>query len=583
MRIRDDTTVRLLRLLDPQWRRLALAAGAAAASELAAVALMATAAWLICRAAQQPPLSALAVAIVAVRALAIGRGVCRYADRLLGHDAVLSALTGLRARVYEALVPLAPSGLPAFRDGELLTRLVDDVDAAQDLLLRCLVPAAVATVVGTVTVGFSVSVLPAAGLALAAGLLAAAVMVPLLTAAVSRRTGDAIGAARGELAVHTVDLTEGAADLAAFGASGRALADAERAGARLARLERGKAYLTGGATAAILVLQGLTTAVITVLGLRAVASGRLSEVLLAVLALTALTAFEAIAPLPAAARRYVEVRASARRVAAVLDSRPPVQEPDRPAPPPTGPITLDLSGVHARHRAGGAPALDGVDLHVEPGRRVAIVGPSGSGKSTLLAVLMRFVEYDSGHAAVGGRDLRTLDGDQARGLITGVTQDAYVFHASVRDNIRLARPEATDAELAGAARRARLLDWIECLPNGWDTIVGENGASLSGGQRQRLVLARALLADPPVLLLDEPTEGLDPENADAVLADLLAATEGRTTLLVTHHRSGLEAADEAIVLDAGRIVQRGTHEELAGEPGYYRGLVSGARLAGAAT
>lgn len=575
-------TLRLLALLAPQWRRLALATAAAATSELAAVALMATAAWLISRAAQQPPLSALAVAIVAVRALAIGRGVCRYADRLLGHDAVLSAVAGLRARVYAALVPQAPAGASAFRGGKLLTRLVDDVDAAQDLLLRCAVPAAVAGVVGVSAAGLSVALLPGAGAVLAAGLLVAAVLVPLLTLAVSGRAGGRLAATREELAVRTLDLADGAADLAAFGATGQALARAGRASAALARLERRRAFAVGGATAAFLLVQGATAVGVTVVALDATASGRLPGALLAVLALTALTAFEAAGTLPAAARRFAEVRASARRLAAVLDAESPIAEPAEPVPPPQPPVTVELSGVGARYRPEGHPALDGVDLRLEPGRRVAVVGPSGSGKSTLLAVLMRFVEYGQGRAAIGGHDMRALHGDDVRALITGTGQDAHVFHTTIRENVRLAKPGAEQSELADAARRARLLDWIGSLPDGWDTVVGESGAALSGGQRQRLALSRALLADPPVLLLDEPTEGLDPATADELLADLLSATKGRTTLLVTHHLAGLAAVDEVVVLDGGRVLQRGSHEELVSEPGYYRELWSAQRLAATA-
>lgn len=572
-------TARLLALLAPQWRRLALATAAAATSELAAVALMATAAWLISRAAQAPPLSALAVAIVAVRALAIGRGVCRYADRLLGHDAVLSAVAGLRARIYAALVPQAPAGASAFRGGELLTRLVDDVDAAQDLLLRCVVPAAVAGLVGFGAVGLSAALLPGAGAVLAVGLFVAALLVPLLTLAVSRRSGGSLAAAREELSVRTLDLTDGAADLAAFGATGPALGRARRASAALGRLERRRAFAVGAATAATLLVQGATTVGVTVVALDATASGALPETLLAVLALTALTAFEATGPLPAAARRFAEIRASARRLAAVLDGEPAVAEPDEPVPAPQPPVTVELSGIGARYGAEGRPALDGVDVRLEPGQRVALVGPSGSGKSTLLAVLLRFVDYERGRATIGDHDMRALHGDDVRALITGMSQDAHVFHATIRENLRLAKPDAAQAELAAAARRARLLDWIESLPDGWETVVGESGAALSGGQRQRLVLARALLADPPVLLLDEPTEGLDPATADALLADLLSATEGRTTLLATHRLSGLAAVDQVLVLDDGRVLQRGSHAELAGEPGYYRDLWSAQRLA----
>ncbi|GHE09569.1 thiol reductant ABC exporter subunit CydC [Streptomyces alanosinicus] len=542
-------TVRLLRHLLPYWRRLLPAALAAAGSELASAALMATAAWLITRAAQQPPLASVSVAIVAVRALALGRGTLRYTDRLLGHDGVLRAVAGFRTRVYEALVPLAPAGIPAFRSGDLLTRLVDDVDAAQDLLLRVLIPAAAAGTVTTTATATASVLLPQAGLLLGLLLAVAGLLVPTLVLALSRRAGRAEKAARAELAVATLDLTQGAADLAAYGARDRAHDRARGASARIAALERLGALTTSSASAVVLLLQGGATAGVTWLALRAHAAGTLSAVRLTVLAVLALVSFEALAPLPGAARRLVAVRASARRLADLLDTPPPVVDPPAPAPLGTdGPLGVDITDLRVRHRPDGPLALDGVSLRLPPGRRVVLLGASGSGKSTLIAALMRFVPYEAGSIRVGGRELRDCTGADARRVITGMTQDAHVFHTTIRANLILARPDATDADLREAVRRARLLDWIESLPDRWDTLVGGDGATLSGGQRRRLLLARALLADPPVLVLDEPTEGLDPDTAAAVLSDILDATRGRTTLLVTHERSGLAAADEIVTL-----------------------------------
>ncbi|MBM7172124.1 ABC transporter ATP-binding protein [Streptomyces sp. G44] len=256
------------------------------------------------------------------------------------------------------------------------------------------------------------------------------------------------------------------------------------------------------------------------------------------------------------------MRASARRLADLFDTPPPVTDPPAAAPPPFDePLGVDITGLRVRHRPDGPPTLDGVSLRLPPGHRVVLLGASGSGKSTLIAALMRFVPYESGSIRVGGRELRDLAGADVRRAITGMTQDAHVFHATVRANLLLARPGATDADLREAARAARLLDWIESLPDRWETLVGGDGAAMSGGQRSRLLLARALLADPPVLVLDEPTEGLDPDTAAAVLADILDATRGRTTLLVTHERSGLGAADRVVDLDAC-----GSGRRNAGEP-----------------
>ncbi|QEU89773.1 thiol reductant ABC exporter subunit CydC [Streptomyces kanamyceticus] len=550
---RRHPTLGLLRHLLPYWRRLLPAALAAAGSDLAGAALMATASWLITRAAEQPPLASVSLAIVAVRALALGRGALRYTDRLLGHDGVLRAVAGFRTRVYEGLVPLAPAGTLAFRGGDLLTRLVDDVDAAQDLLLRVLIPVAAACAVAAAATGTAMALLPQAGVLLGLLLAVAGLLVPALVLALSRRTGRTEKAARAELAALTVDLTRGAADLAAYGARGRTHDRARRAASRIAALERRGALTTSLASAVVLLCQGAATAGVTWLALRAHADGALPAVRLTVLAVLALVAFEALVPLPAAARRLAEVRVSARRLADVLDAPPPVTEPLDPAPLPTeGPVGVEITGLRVRHHPDAPPALQGVSLRLPPGRRIVLVGASGSGKSTLIAALMRFVPYEAGSIRVAGRELRDCAGADVRGLITGMTQDAHVFHATLRANLLLARPGASEAELRVAARRARILEWIEGLPDGWDTLVGGDGATMSGGQRQRLLLARALLADPPVLVLDEPTEGLDPDTAADVLADILDATRGRTTLLVTHERSGLAGADAVVTLDRAR-------------------------------
>ncbi|MGW6024752.1 thiol reductant ABC exporter subunit CydC [Streptomyces sp. NPDC055099] len=554
------STLRLLGHLLPYWRRLLPAALASACSELAAAALMATAAWLITRAAEQPPLASVSLAIVAVRALALGRGALRYADRLLGHDGVLRAVAGFRTRVYEALVPLAPAGTPAFRSGDLLTRLVDDVDAAQNLLLRVLIPGAAACTVAIGATAMATAVLPQAGVLLGLLLAAAGVLVPALVLTLSRRASRADKRARAELAALTLDLTQGAADLAAYGARARAHERNLRACARIAALERRAAWTTSVASTTILLLQAAATIGVTWLALHAHASGELPAVHLTVLAVLALVSFEALTPLPAAARHLTEARFSARRLADLMDTPPPVTDPPAPAPLTLrAPVGVDITDLRVRHTPDGPLVLDGVSLHLPPGRLTVLQGASGSGKSTLIAALMRFVAYESGSIRVGGRELRDCAGADVRRAITGMTQDAHVFHTTIRANLLLARPAATDTELREAVRKARLLTWIESLPDGWDTLLGENGSAMSGGQRQRLLLARALLADPPVLVLDEPTEGLDPETADAVLTDILQATQARTTLLITHHLSNLPATAQSLTLTEGRIQSPTAH------------------------
>ncbi|SDH62698.1 ATP-binding cassette, subfamily C/ATP-binding cassette, subfamily C, CydC [Sinosporangium album] len=543
--------------------RLALAVAAGAVAELAAVALIACAAWLITRAAQQPPLAALSVAIVAVRAFATTRGVFRYGERLTGHDVALRAQAATRQRLYEALIP---AGVLRRRGADLLSRMVDDTDAAQDLLVRCLLPFAAALVTGLTVVALGFVLLPAAGLAMLAGLGAAGVLVPAATAAVARRWSAAIAPARAELAERVADLVHGAADLAAYGAGDGAVRAAAEADRRLAALERRRTRAHALTAAVGVLLQGVTVVMVV---LAAQAAG-IGEVTTAVLALTALVSFETVLPLAAAGERLPGILGALSRLREVGDTPPAVRAPERPAPAPSGPMTVEVDDLVVRHAPDRPAALDGVSLTLAPGRRVAVVGPSGAGKSTLISALMRFVDPESGTITLGGTDIRELSPDDVRERVTGLTQDPYVFSASLRDNLRLAGPGADDAALGEALRRARLDRWAERV--GWDTPLGEDGRTLSGGQLQRLALARALLCAPPVLVLDEPAEALDEETADALMADLLDATHGHTTLLVTHRLRGLDQVDEILVLENGRITQRGPHAVLAAEPGYYRDL-----------
>nr|WP_093264212.1 thiol reductant ABC exporter subunit CydC [Thermostaphylospora chromogena] len=548
-------------------RRLTLAIVAGAAAELAGLGLTAASAWLITRAAEQPSLAALSVAIVAVRAFAVGKGVFRYGERLAGHDVALRAQAATRERLYESLIPARPL---AHGGADLLSRMVDDTDAVQDLLVRCLLPALGALVTALAALGVGLAVLPPVVPVLLAGLLIVGVLLPAATAVASRRWSARIAPARAELAARAADLVHGAADLAAYGANAHALDAAMRADRDLVALQRRQARVHAASLAVGVLVQVLTVAAVVLLARGAGAD----TVATAVLALTSLVAFEPALPLAAAGERMAGITEALRRLREIRATPPAVTEPDRPAAVPAGPLTVEVENLVVRH-GDRPPVLDGVDLTLTPGRRTAIVGPSGAGKSTLLAALMRLVDPASGRILLRGAsgdavDVRDLSPERVREHITGLTQDPYVFQATLRDNLRLAAPDADDETLARAVRRARLEDWVERV--GWDAELGEDARTVSGGQLQRLALARALLYDPEVLILDEPAEALDEATADALMADLLDATRGRTTLLVTHRLRGLEQVDEIIVLEGGRVTQRGTHDELVAVPGYYRDL-----------
>jgi ATP-binding cassette subfamily C protein CydC len=320
---------------------------------------------------------------------------------------------------------------------------------------------------------------------------------------------------------------------------------------------------------------GLAVWSVLVLGVAAVGSGTLSRVPLAVLTLTALAAFEAVTGLPAAAMQLGQARTSARRICAVIDTPDPLREPAAPRPLPAQlssarAVALALRGASVRYRPDGPLALADFDLDLPPGRRVALVGPNGAGKSTVAAVLLRFCDLAAGTATMCGQDLASFDADEVRRLVGGCPQDPHIFNNTVGANLRLAKPGASDDEVTDAAARARLLPWISSLPQGLETRVGAHGAAISGGERQRLALARALLADPAVLILDEPTASLELASRRSLMADLLAVTAGRSTLLITHELEGLEQMDEIVVLDRGRTVERGPHRDLVRAGGLYR-------------
>lgn len=550
--------------------RLALALLLGSLALGSAVGLMATSGWLISRASQQPPVLYLMVAVTATRTFGIGRAVFRYAERLVSHDAVLRMLADTRVAVYRRLERLAPAGLRTARRGDLLTRLVADVDALQDYWLRWLLPAGSAVAVSAGSVAFTAWLLPEAGAVLAAGLLTAGVGVPLVTGAVARRAERRLAPARGVLATRTADLLTGTAELTVAGALPARTAGVRAADSVLTRIASRAATATALGDGLTALVSGLTVTAAALVGAQAVAGGRLGGVTMAVVVLTPLAAFEAVLGLPLAVQYRQRVRRSAERVYEVLDSPEPVREPERPRQAPTSPFPLVLKGLAARHAGQDREALTGVGLTLTRGHRVAVVGPSGSGKTTLAQVLLRFLDADAGSYTLGGVDAYDLEGDDVRRLVGLCAQDAHLFDSSVRENLLLAKKVAGEEELRDALARARLLEWVDGLPDGLDTLVGEHGARLSGGQRQRLALARALLADFPVLVLDEPAEHLDLPTADALTQDLLTATEGRTTLLITHRLAGLEAVDEVVVLDGGEVVQRGPYAALVAVEGPLR-------------
>jgi thiol reductant ABC exporter CydC subunit len=538
------TLSKLLGLTAAPRRGTALATALGTATAICGVGLMATAGYLISRAAERPAVLSLTAAIVAVRFFGLAKPLCRYFERLTSHDLALRVLAGVRTRVYERIEPLAPGELAAYRRGDLLSRLVADVDALQDVRLRAVHPALVALATGAVSVAVAAAVLPSAALVLAAGLVLAGLAVPAVDAAWARRTAQREAPSRGELSAQILELAGGAPELVAYGCEEARLTQLAAADRGLVAHARRAAVADGAAEALQTVVAGATLVGVLALSIDAHAGGRLDRVLIAALGLLALATFDAVQPLARSARELVEAIAAGRRILELTERTPRIRDPERPAKLPEAPFTVALEDVSARYEPDEPLALEHATLRLEPGRRLALVGPSGVGKSTVANLLLRFVDPADGRVTLAGRDLCEYRQEDVRRAIAVAGQDAHLFSGSIRDNVRLARPDASDEEVAAALRQARVWDWIETLPDGLDTRVGEEGRELSGGQRQRIALARALLAGAPVLVLDEPTAHLDPATAETLMDDVFAAAGDRSVLLITHRPEGLGLVDE---------------------------------------
>jgi ATP-binding cassette subfamily C protein CydC len=543
---------RVLDMARPLRRRFAAALLLGTLALAAGVALMATSGYLISRAALRPEILSLTILIVGVRFFALARAVLRYLERLVSHDAAFRFLARVRVAFFERLEPLVPGGLPATRPGELLSGFVADVDALQHLLVRVIGPSLAALVVGAAATLTAALLLPDAGLVLGLSLVAGVVLVPLLAARIARAAGRRRPRERAELAGGTVELLTGLPELVANGAAEERLARIGDTDRRLRRSIVREALAGGAGDGLAIALTGIAVTVVLVAAIPAVGTGRLDGVLLGMLALLTLATFEGVRALPLAAQHLAGTQAAAERLVAVADLEPPVRDPAEPRPLSGGGI-LRLEGARL-HYPDGPWLLDGADLELRPGRRVALVGPSGAGKTTLVHVLVRFRELDGGRATLDGHDLREYAQDDVRRLVTLCDQDAHLFATTIRENVRLARPAASDSDILEALRRAGAGPWLEALPDGLDTFVGDLGGLVSGGQRQRIALARALLSGARILILDEPTAHLDEATAAAVLDDLLDASDDAGLLLITHSPLRLERFDQVLRLEQGKLV-----------------------------
>lgn len=561
---------RLLILARPFWGWMVLAGLLGFLTIGSSVGLIATGAWLIAAAALQPSIATLQVAIVGVRFFGIARGAFRYAERLTSHNTTLKLLRELRVWFYERLEPLAPAALAQHDSGDLLARMLEDINELENLYMRMIGPPLVALLTGAVMLVFMGMVVPVLALLLLVFYVIGGIGVPLPVWRLSDRAGREVVAKRAELNTALVAGIQGVGDLLAYNAETRhlgrirslsaTLTDRQQTLTRVDALQEGLLILiSGGAMVAVL----------------ATAAPRVSGLLLAAVVLGVVASFEAIGALPETGRNWGAIRAAARRLFEVLDAEPMVEEP------PTGssqvinsmPPSFDLriQDLTFAYRADDPPALCDINLSLKAGQRIAVVGSSGAGKSTLVNLLLRFWDVPPGTITIGGQDVRRYPADMVRSWFGVMPQRPYLFNATIRENLLIANPYASERDLIAACQQAQLHDFIAGLPEGYDTWIGERGAKLSGGERQRLMLARALLKDAPILLLDEPTANLDAGTEQAEMNMLLNASLKRSVLLITHRLVCMEAFDTILVLEQGRIVEQGSHASLlAQHDGLYR-------------
>ena len=568
------TLLRLTRLYVPYWRWMAGGALLALAVVLANVALLGVSGWFIAS------MAAAGIAgssmnyftpAAAIRAFAILRTGGRYAERLVTHEATLRFLSGLRVWFYRQIEPLPVAALQHYRGGDLLSRVGADIDALQNFYLRTLAPVAVAAVAALTVFAFLHLYSPAVAWLDLGALALVGAAIPAGVHRLGRGPGARMVETAAQLRVDVVDAVQGMGELIVFGAAD---AQRERIGALSRQLVADQdrmSRLSGFGAAAAGLSTHLAVWLTTVLAIGLVRAGVVPAVDLPMLALVVMASFEAVAGLPQAYQYLGHTLAAARRIFAVADTPQAPAEPAQPAPQPAG-FEVRFEQVSLRYGADAPWALEQVDLIIGQGQRVALVGPTGSGKSTVAGALLRLWEYEAGRITLGGHELRGYRTEAVRDMIALAPQRSHLFNTTVRENLRLARPDADDAALAAACTVAQIHDEIAALPDGYDTYVGEAGAKFSGGQVRRIAIARALLRNAPITILDEPTEGLDAATEQRLLEALFAATAGRTLVIITHRPAGLDRMDAIAVMENGRIVERGTHATLARDGVRYRRL-----------
>jgi len=535
------------------------------------IGLMGTSAWLISTAALHPSIATLQVAIVGVRFFGILRGISRYFERLVSHSVTFKVLTELRVWFYKSLVPLAPARLLNYRSGDLLSRIISDIKSLEDFYVRSAAPPLVALAIGLGTSLFLGRYHPIFGILLGGFFFLSGFILPLLVRILARETGEKLVSERSLLTEGLVNFIQGLPDLIVYGQSEEKQNQLENINQRYNTAQLRLARISGLNEGLMILLSNLAMWLALIAAIPLIQDGEIAGVMLAALALLTLTSFEAVLPLPQAMETLSSSLKAGSRLFEVVDTGPVVVDPVNPISFPSH-FSLEGENLSFFYPGSRQPALDEISFHLRQGETLAIVGPSGGGKSTLTNLLLRFWGDYQGKLLLGKEKipLSSLAQEALRRQISVVSQNGYLFHDTIQANIALGNPDAGDEEIITAARKARIHDLIHSLPDGYLTTIGERGQRLSAGERQRILIARAVLKDAPVFLLDEPTANLDPLTEREVLDTLFEILKNKTALLVTHRLVGLSRVDQILVLSQGQIVERGTESELLSKDSLYR-------------
>lgn len=578
MKASSHNLKRFVRLFRPHYLRMVLGTALGWAAVMASVGLLALSGWFISTCAfvgltlSTAHLFNFFFPSIGVRIFAISRTLSRYAERLVTHDATFRMLATLRVWFYRRIEPLAPACLMQYRSADILNRIVADIESLDNLYVRVLSPTIIAafTIMTVVMfLGFFDIWIAAAALGF---LLLAGIGVPLMAGKAGTPAGRGLTHHTSGMRILVVEGIQGLSELMVFGAWKRQIDALDRENSALIRVQARMSRIRGLATAAMTLLTGLALMACLYLAIERFHGGALNGVNLALVAFTVLATFEAVLPLPWAYQYLGQTREAGRRLLELVQAPPAVVFPKR-SNADIQQFDIRFHRVDFRYAESDPWVLEGFDLDVEEGRSLAILGETGSGKSTLFHLLVRFWDPINGSIRIGNHDIKQLTESELRQTMGVVSQQAHLFNATVRKNLLMARPDADETALKSALQKAQLIEFVENMPQGLDTWIGEGGRALSGGQARRMSLARMFLQNAPIWVLDEPTEGLDRITEKKMMRALFDAAKDHTMLLITHRAADLHRFDEIIMIDRGRIVARGDHDTLMKTNARYASLL----------